>query len=124
MDYLAVKHVHMAIALLSITLFYIRSFSRIGKGVVAKNKLISISSVIADPLLLVSAITLMFIGGINPFEQHWLLEKIVLVIMYIVLGVKSIKLTNTMKKLAFLILNTAVILAIGYLAVSKTAFIL
>ena len=37
MDYLAVKHSHMAIAMLSVILFYVRSFSRMGSGKLAKS---------------------------------------------------------------------------------------
>jgi uncharacterized membrane protein SirB2 len=124
MDYLAVKHAHMAIALLSIILFYIRSFSRMGKGSLAKNKVVYIGSHATDTFLLLSALTLIFLGSINPFEQTWLLEKILLVIAYIGLGVKSIKQSTLFAKIAFVVANTGVILAIGYLAMSKTSFIL
>ena len=68
MDYLAVKHSHMAIAMLSVILFYVRSFSRMGSGKLAKNKLVFIGSHGIDTLLLVSALMLMGIAKINPFE--------------------------------------------------------
>ena len=58
MDYLAVKHSHMAIAMLSVILFYVRSFSRMGSGKLAKNKLVFIGSHGIDTLLLVSALML------------------------------------------------------------------
>ncbi|WP_372761366.1 SirB2 family protein [Pseudoalteromonas sp.] len=124
MDYLAIKHSHMAIAMLSIILFYVRSFSRIGSGKLAKNKLLFIGSHSIDTLLLVSAIVLMAVAKINPFEQSWLLEKIVLVVIYIAVGIISAKQTNTVAKIALTVLNTVVILAIGYLATAKSALLL
>ena len=124
MDYLAVKHAHMAIAMLSVILFYVRSFSRMGSGQLAKNKLVFIGSHSIDTLLLISAFTLMLIGKINPFEQYWLLEKIVLVVLYIAIGVISTKQTNMLSKIIYVVINTVVILGIGYLATSKSALLL
>lgn len=124
MDYLAVKHTHMAIAVLSVLLFYVRSFSRIGTGAIAKNKLVFIGSHVTDTLLLVSAITLIAMAGFNPLEMPWLLEKIILVIAYIALGIIASKQQAMTAKVAYLLVTTAVILAIGYLAVVKTPLIL
>ena len=124
MDYLAVKHSHMAIAMLSVILFYVRAFSRMGSGHLAKNKVVMIGSHSIDTLLLVSALTLIFMAKINPFEQYWLLEKIVLVVIYIGIGAKSARQTKMTVKLAYVLVNTVVILAIGYLATSKSAFLL
>ena len=124
MDYLAVKHSHMAIAMLSVILFYIRSFSRMGSGKLAKNKLVFIGSHSIDTLLLISAFTLVFMAKINPFEQLWLLEKIVLVVIYIAIGIISVKQTKTLPKIMYVAVNTVVILAIGYLATAKSPLLL
>lgn len=124
MDYLAVKHTHMAIAVLSIVLFYVRSFSRLGSGTIAKNKVVFIGSHATDTLLLISAIVLMAIAKINPLEQMWLLEKIILVIAYIALGIIASKQQKTSIKVLFLVVTTAVIALIGKLAVTKTALFL
>ena len=124
MDYLAVKHTHMAIAVLSLVLFYVRSFSRLGSGAIAKNKLVFIGSHATDTFLLISAFALMAIAKINPLEQTWLLEKIILVVAYIVLGIIASKQQKTSIKIVFLVVTTAVIAFIGKLAVAKTAFIL
>jgi len=124
MDYLAVKHTHMAIAVLSILLFYVRSFSRMGKGAIAKNKLVFIGSHAIDTLLLVSAVTLIVMGGFNLLEQPWLLEKVILVIAYIVLGIIASKQQAMTAKVVYLIVTTAVILGIGYLAAVKAPLLL
>lgn len=124
MDYLAVKHTHMAFAVLSILLFYVRSFSRIGSGAIAKNKVVFIGSHATDTLLLISAIAVMAMAKINPLEQMWLLEKIILVVAYIAFGIIASKQKNMTAKLVFLLVTTGVIALIGKLAVTKTAFIL
>jgi len=124
MDYLALKHSHMAIALVSIILFYVRSLSRMGSGSLAKNKVVFIGSHSIDTLLIISAITLMAMAKINPLEQLWLLEKIVLVVVYIAVGIISAKQTTTLPKVIFLVFNTAVILAIGFLATAKAPLLL
>ena len=124
MDYLALKHTHMAIALVSIILFYVRSFSRMGSGSLAKNKVVFIGSHSIDTLLIISAITLMAMAKINPLEQLWLLKKIVLVVIYIAVGIISAKQTTTLPKVMFLVFNTAVILAIGFLATAKAPLLL
>lgn len=124
MDYLAVKHTHMAIAVLSILLFYVRAFSRMGKGAIAKNKLVFIGSHVTDTFLLVSAVALLIMASFNPLEMPWLLEKIILVIAYIVLGIIASKQQAMTAKVVYLVVTTAVILAIGYLAAVKTPLIL
>ncbi len=114
----------MAIALVSVILFYVRSFSRMGSGSLAKNKVVFIGSHSIDTLLIISAITLMAMAKINPLEQLWLLEKIVLVVIYIAVGIISAKQTTTLPKIMFLVFNTAVILAIGFLATAKAPLLL
>ena len=124
MDYLAVKHTHMLFAVLSIILFYVRSFSRLRTGVLAKNKVVFIGSHSIDTLLLISAVALIVMAGFNPLEQSWLLEKIILVVAYIVLGVVAAKQSANSAKLVLLAITTLILLAIGYLASAKTALLL
>ncbi len=124
MDYLAVKHTHMLLAVLSIILFYVRAFSRLKTGVLAKNKVVFIGSHSIDTLLLVSAVALIVIAGFNPLQQPWLLEKIVLVIAYILLGIIAAKQSSQSAKVILLVLATCILLAIGYLASTKNALLI
>ncbi|TMO30800.1 transcriptional regulator [Pseudoalteromonas sp. S4492] len=124
MDYLAVKHTHMLFAVLSIILFYVRSFSRLKTGALAKNKVVFIGSHSIDTLLLVSAVALIVMAGFNPLEQSWLLEKIILVIAYIVLGIVAARQNAQSAKVVLLAITTLILLAIGYLASAKTALLL
>ncbi|BBN82387.1 SirB family protein [Pseudoalteromonas sp. A25] len=124
MDYIALKHTHVLFAVLSIILFYTRSVSRLASGKIAANKGVFIASHGIDTLLLVSAISLLIMGSINPLGQPWLLEKILLVLAYIALGVISAKAKTRSLQLSALIFATLSLLGIGYLAGSKSALIM
>lgn len=122
MDYMMIKHSHMAIAVLSILLFYVRACSRLGSGKIAAHKGVFVGSHIVDTLLLVSAVALMFMASWNPLTNPWLWQKILLVIAFIVIGVKAAKATKKSTAGGLIALNTLVILAIGYLASTKQGF--
>ncbi|KZN47123.1 SirB2 family protein [Pseudoalteromonas luteoviolacea] len=124
MDYIALKHTHMAFAILSVALFYTRSISRLVSGKLAGKKAVFIVSHGTDTLLLISAIYLAVMAGLTPTSQPWLLEKIILVFGYIGLGLVIAKSTHKSKQIGALIGATAIIAAIGYLAGTKNAFIL
>ncbi|MDK1289405.1 SirB2 family protein [Pseudoalteromonas umbrosa] len=124
MDYLFLKHTHMMFAALSIILFYTRSVSRLTSGKLANNKVLFITSHGVDTLLLVSAVYLAVTLGMKPSSQPWLMEKIILVVGYIGLGFVVAKSKHKSKQIPALIGATAALLAIGYLAGTKSAFIL
>ena len=121
---MAIKQTHMMFALLSIILFYARSISRFMSGKLASDKRLFIGSHTIDTLLLVSAVSLLITASINPIQHPWLIEKITLLIVYIVFGMvlaKSKQLTS--KAAAFVVANIALGL-IGYLASTKVSLIL
>ena len=122
MDYVALKHTHVLFVVLSVVLFYTRAFSRLASGKIAANKGVFITSHIVDTLLLVSAIGLLVVASMNPLAIAWLWQKIILVIAYIIIGFKLLKAQSQSQKLLWLGVNTLVLLAIGYLAGTKSAF--
>ena len=124
MEYIAIKHTHVMFALLSIILFYTRTVSRFMSGKLAKNKLVFISSHVIDTLLLVSAVALLVVASMNPLQQPWLIEKIVLVIAYIGLGFVVAKSTQFKTQVIALAAVTVSLLLIGYLAGSKASLVL
>jgi uncharacterized membrane protein SirB2 len=124
MDYLALKHTHLLFVVLSILLFYTRAISRLATGKLASNKGVFIAGHSVDALLLISAIALLIVGSINPLDQPWLLEKIVLVTAYIALGIIGAKATSRQLKAITLGLGTVTLLGIGYLVGAKSALIL
>ncbi|PAJ74398.1 transcriptional regulator [Pseudoalteromonas sp. NBT06-2] len=124
MSYIAIKHMHLTFVILSIVLFYVRAISRLNNWQLAKNKILFVSSHIGDTLLLISAFTLIYMAEINLLEHTWLLEKIVIVITYIVLGFILLKQTEKGKQFAILGICTVCLCLIGYLAGAKHAFFL
>lgn len=123
MEYIALKHSHMLLALVSVVLFYTRAFARIKQLKLAKNKLLFIGSHSVDTLLLISAVALAVMLGLSPHNQPWLLEKILLVVAYIVVGILMARQKNIKGQVSLLLLATTVIFAIFYLARFKTPFL-
>ncbi|AIY66975.1 SirB2 family protein [Pseudoalteromonas piratica] len=123
MEYIALKHSHMLLALVSVVLFYTRAFARIKQLKLAKNKLLFIGSHSIDTLLLISAVALAVMLGLSPHNQPWLLEKILLVVAYIVVGILMARQKNIKGQVSLLLLATTVIFAIFYLARFKTPFL-
>lgn len=109
---------------LSILLFLVRSGSRLRTGKLASNKGVFIASHSIDTLLIVSAIALAVVASLNPMQQPWLLEKIILVVVYIAAGVVSAKAQTKSTQIGALSLAIVSLLAIGYLAGSKSSFLL
>ncbi|CAH9049533.1 hypothetical protein PSECIP111951_03801 [Pseudoalteromonas holothuriae] len=124
MDYIAIKHTHVLFAVLSILLFFTRAISRLATGKIAANKGVFITSHSVDTLLLISAFALLAIGKINPIDQPWLIEKIILVVAYIVLGIVSAKASTRTLQVGTLVAVVFSLLGIGYLAGTKSALIL
>ena len=124
MEYIALKHTHVMFAVLSILLFLVRSGSRLRTGKLAGNKGVFIASHSIDTLLIVSAIALAVVASLNPMQQPWLLEKIILVVVYIAAGVVSAKAQTKSTQIGALSLAIVSLLAIGYLAGSKSSFLL
>ena len=123
MEYIALKHSHMLLALVSVVLFYTRAFARIKQLKLAKNKLLFIGSHSIDTFLLISAVALAVMLGLSPHNQPWLLEKILLVVAYIVVGILMARQKNIKGQVSLLLLATTVIFAIFYLARFKTPFL-
>lgn len=121
---MALKHTHVLVAVISVLLFYIRAIARTKQLKLANNKFLSISNHIANTLLLVSAIALSVYLGLSPHNQPWLMEKIALVIAYIVIGVFIAKQQTLKGQLALLLLATLIIIRIFHLAFFKTSLFL
>ncbi len=124
MSYLAVKHIHITLVIVSVMLFYVRAFSRLRSGRLASRRWLFISSHGADTLLLLSAVALLVMAGMNPLQQPWLSEKIVLVVAYIGLGIYAARESRRPRQWALLALSTVLLLGIGYLAGTKQAIVL
>jgi uncharacterized membrane protein SirB2 len=89
MSYEALTHIHLTTIVLSVLLFVTRFGITITGYTTAK--WLNIAPHIINLLLIVSGLVLAVTLGFKPSEQPWLLSKLILLVMYIVLAVLSMK---------------------------------
>lgn len=91
MSYLAVKHVHMTCAALSIILFFVRGLWMLAGSPLLQQRWAKVVPHIVDTVLLASALTMVVWSSQYPFVQNWLTAKIVALVAYVVLGTIALK---------------------------------
>ncbi len=90
MNYIAIKHLHMTAATLSILFFVIRAYWSVTGSALLQRRTVRIVPHVIDTILLVCGITLSVMLGAAGM-QPWVLTKIVLLIAYIGVGTIAIK---------------------------------
>lgn len=108
MDYFLVKQLHMSAAALSIVLFIIRAAWSITGNALLQTRVVKIAPHVIDTVLLVCGVILAIMIG--P-DQPWILTKILLLIVYIVVGTIAIKRGRTPR-----IRATAALIAVAVFA--------
>lgn len=88
------KHLHIALAVLSISLFTYRFILTMLASKQLDRKWLKISPHVIDTFLLIAAISLAVKLHINPMEQLWLGEKILALFAYIFTGYYTLKLAR------------------------------
>lgn len=91
MSYLAIKHIHVTCALLSLLLFSLRGIWMLQGSPLLQRRWVKVVPHLIDTLLLGSALVMVFWSGQYPFVQGWLTAKVVALIAYIVLGTIALK---------------------------------
>ena len=91
MSYILLKHIHLTCIALTFILFSLRGFWMLSESASLQKRWVKIAPHIIDTLLLGSAIALAITLQISPFEQAWLLAKIIGLLVYIVLGTVALK---------------------------------
>jgi len=89
--YSILKHLHLSCVTLSLVFFGLRFYWRKQDADKLQKKWVKILPHLIDTVLLVSAISMVWIASINPLEQHWLAAKILALFAYIVAGTFAIK---------------------------------
>lgn len=122
-SYMILKHLHMTTAYLTVTLFTLRLLmDAVGRPGWRQTPLRWIPHA-NDTVLLVAAISLLFVGGWNPLEQGWILAKIVLLLGYIAAGLFALKVTVARPvRVVAAILALVQVSAIFHLAMAKPVF--
>ena len=91
MDYLAVKWVHQAAVVLSLTGFFVRGAASLGGARWVGRRAAKTLPHIVDSVLLLSAVVLAWMMRLDPGNAPWLLAKIIGLLIYIVLGVVALR---------------------------------
>ena len=89
--YLVLRNVHIACAILSITLFVLRGSLMMANSAWQQNVVLRYLPHAVDTILLTSALMLTTVIHQYPFAAGWLTAKVALLIVYIVLGSIALK---------------------------------
>lgn len=122
--YMAVKHLHLLLVLLSVSFFVIRFVLSIKGSALLQRKLVKVLPHVIDTFLLVSAAVLVWLLQINPLEQLWLAEKIIAVVAYILLGVYAFKARTTMLRVFAFVGALGWLMLALRMVMTKTPFLL
>ncbi len=99
--YLPLKHAHLSLVSISISLFIIRGALKLSDSKRVMTKSLKVAPHIIDTLLLISGIGLALLIHQYPISHHWLTVKIMLLVGYIVLGMKAMKSTQPMQQRSY-----------------------
>lgn len=105
---------HITLVTLSVTLFALRGLGVLtGQDWPMRGWARGLAPVI-DSLLLLAGGTLWWLLQLNPAQNHWLLAKLVLLVVYIVLGTLALKRAPTRSAKAFCFV--AALAVVGFMA--------
>jgi uncharacterized membrane protein SirB2 len=101
--YMALKHTHLLLVVLSVALLFIRFVLAMRDSPLLQKKLFKVVPHVIDTFLLLSAAGLMLVLQQYPFVTPWLTEKFIGLLAYIALGVMALKgRTKALRLFAFL----------------------
>jgi uncharacterized membrane protein SirB2 len=101
--YAQIKLTHIVCVILSGGLFSLRGIYMLAGSGTANHWALRMLSYVIDTMLLAAALTLVAMLGQYPFVQSWLTVKVLLLIVYIVLGVFALRRgrTRTVRAVCF-----------------------
>lgn len=91
MEYPVLRSLHIATVHLTLILFLVRGFWMLTESPRLHARWVRIVPHVNDSLLLFAALAMLWVAGLNPLEQPWLLAKIVGLLAYIGLGTVALK---------------------------------
>jgi uncharacterized membrane protein SirB2 len=89
--YLPLRQLHIACAILSVSLFVLRGALMLADSSRQRNLVLRYLPHVVDTVLLTSALMLTTIVRQYPFSNGWLTTKLVLLVVYVVLGSIALK---------------------------------
>ena len=93
-----IKLIHVSCAAISISGFFYRGLLKFYAPQRLQRKWLKITPHVIDTLLLVSAIILMVQGALYPTTQPWVLAKLILLVLYIGLGLMTLRFAKTRRQ--------------------------
>lgn len=122
--YEALKLIHIASVVISISLFVYRFFLLNRRPELALVRWLKIAPHINDTLLLAAAIGMLVVAQLNPLDVVWLKTKIAALIIYIVLGSLCLHAPpRSAKQVVLFTLAFFTFSYIVYVALTKTALL-
>jgi len=101
--YLELRTVHIAAVIASGSLFLVRALAlNLGRADWPLTRSVRILAYAIDTLLLAAAITLAMLIGQYPFVDSWLTAKVLLLVVYILLGYRALRRPTLAGRLAYL----------------------
>lgn len=120
MEYAALLSVHRLTVVISLALFVLRGVWRMMDSPMNAKMWVKIVPHINDTILLLAAIGMLVVGGLNPLDHGWVMAKIIGLLAYIVLGTFAIKRGKTqMQRNVAFVGALAVFVYIAAVAVTK-----
>ena len=89
--YMAFKSLHLLLAVLSVSLLFIRFGMMLRSSPMLQHKLLKIGPHVVDTLLILSAVVLMLSIKQYPLVDSWLTEKVIALLAYIALAVMALR---------------------------------
>jgi len=122
--FLAIRALHVTCVALSGALFTSRGLLRLGESALANARPLRWASYLIDTTLLTAAILLTLIVHQYPFVDAWLTTKVLLLVLYIVLGVLTLRRARTRpgRALAFFAALVTYAAIIGVALTHRPAF--
>ena len=120
--YLIIKNIHITCAVLSITGFVIRGIWLIRSSAWLQHRWVKRLPHVVDTLLLISALILVYQSAQYPFVQHWLTTKVLLLLLYILLGMLALRWGRTRRiRISAWVLAVMVYLNIVVVAITRSS---
>lgn len=91
MDYSLLRAVHVVTVYLTLSLFLLRAFWMLRDSPRLNARWVRVLPHLNDSALLLAAIAMLAVAGLNPLQQPWLLAKILGLLAYIGLGTIALK---------------------------------
>ena len=111
--YLALRSAHIGLALISVTIFLLRGGLMLADSPARDTPWLKYPSYAVDTMLLTAALMLTTVIHQYPFTTGWLTMKVVLLVIYVVLGSIALKRGRTRRVRAMAL--GAALLTVGFL---------